>query len=247
MASLFRKRSATPSTAAGERVYAIGDIHGRYDLFRDMIKKIIAHWEAGPQNFKTVRIVLLGDLIDRGPDSSDCLEFAYQLAQKSSVVFLRGNHEDLLIKSLEGHPVAQKIWLENGGLDFLANYNVCPPERSEDSFDFAERLKRSLPTHLYEMIQQTPLTFASGDYLFVHAGIRPGKPLDRQDEQDLLFIRKEFTESSRRHGAVIVHGHSIVNQVEIHDNRIAVDTGAYHTGRLSCICLDGRRIQVLNT
>lgn len=247
MATLFRKQPMTPSTMPGERVYAVGDVHGRYDLFRSIVKKIVAHWEAGPSTFAKVKIVLLGDLIDRGPASAHCLEFAYQLVNNSNVVLLRGNHEDLLLKSLQGQAVAQEIWLANGGLSFLAEYGVAPPQKGEDSFDLAERLAKAVPQHLVQLLEEAPLTFQSGDYLFVHAGIRPGRPLARQREEDLLFIRKEFTESSRKHGAIIVHGHTIVEQVEMHDNRIAVDTGAYATGRLSCICLEGRRRQIIHT
>lgn len=247
MATLFRKQPLNPSTTPGERVYAIGDVHGRYDLFRDIMRKIVAHWETSPSSLAKVKIVLLGDLIDRGPASSHCLEFAYQLVNNSNVTLLRGNHEDLLLKSIEGHAVAQEIWLANGGLAFLDDYNVAPPQSEEDSFDFAERLSQAVPHHLVKLLQEAPLTCQSGDYLFVHAGIRPGRPLARQREEDLLFIRKEFTESSREHGAVIVHGHTIVEHVEMHDNRIAVDTGAYTTGRLSCICLDGRRRQIIHT
>lgn len=247
MATLFRKQPEKPSTAAGERVYAIGDIHGRYDLFRDILKKIVAHWETAPNTFSKIKIVLLGDLIDRGPESAHCLEFAYQLVTKSDVILIKGNHEDLLLKSIEGHAVAQEIWLANGGLAFLADYGVDPPQAREDSFDFAERLSRAVPSHLIELLKQAQLTFTSGDYLFVHAGIRPGKALLHQREEDLLFIRKEFTDSKRKHGAVIVHGHTIVDRVEMHPNRIAVDTGAFASGRLSCICLEGRRRQILHT
>ncbi len=247
MATLFRKQLLNPSTTPGERVYAIGDVHGRYDLFRDIVKKIVVHWEAGPSSFAKVKIVLLGDLIDRGPASSHCLEFAYQLVNNSNVTLLRGNHEDLLLKSIEGHAVAQEIWLANGGLAFLDDYGVAPPQSGEDSFDFAERLSKAIPSHLVQLLQEAPLTCQSGDYLFVHAGIRPGRPIARQREEDLLFIRKEFTESSRKHGAIIVHGHTIVDHVELHENRIAVDTGAYATGRLSCICLEGRRRQIIHT
>lgn len=247
MATLFRKQQLKPSTTPGERVYAIGDVHGRYDLFVDIVKKIVAHWEASPSTFAKVKIVLLGDLIDRGPASSQCLEFAYQLVKNSQVVLLKGNHEDLLLKSIAGHAVAQDIWLANGGLQFIAEYGVAPPKSGEDSFDFAERLSEAVPGHLVQLLEEAPLTCQSGDYLFVHAGIRPGRPIARQREEDLLFIRKEFTESSRKHGAIVVHGHTIVDHVEMHDNRIAVDTGAYASGRLSCICLEGRRRQVIHT
>lgn len=247
MATLFQRQPDNPSTAESERVYAIGDIHGRYDLFRKIIVKIITHWESTPQTFQKIRIVLLGDLIDRGPASSECLEFAHQLVSFSKVELLRGNHEDLLLKSMAGNAVAQEIWVANGGLAFLSNFDIAPPKEGEDSFDFAERLNRAMPEHLITMLNNAPLTCRSGDYLFTHAGVKPGVSLRKQKEQDLLFIRQEFTQSSRWHGAVIVHGHTIVESVEMHPNRIAVDTGAHASGRLSCICLEGRRRQILHT
>lgn len=247
MATLFRRQPETPSTAEGERVYAIGDIHGRYDLFRRIFDKVIHHWESAPPTFQTIKIVLLGDIIDRGSDSAECLDFAHELVTQSDVKLLLGNHEDLLLKSIAGNSVAQEIWLANGGLAFLQNFGISSPLPGEDSFDFAERIVSGVPPHLINMLQEAPLTLRSGDYLFVHAGVKPGVALHRQSEQDLLFIRETFTKSSRWHGAMVVHGHSIVEQIEFHDNRIAVDTGAYKSGRLSCLCLEGRRRQVLHT
>ncbi len=247
MPHLLRQRFKEPSTRKGERIYAIGDIHGRHDLFHELIAAIVRHWEVSPRNFDRVEMVLLGDIIDRGPDSAWCLSLAYDLVTRSHVRLLRGNHEDLLLKSIAGHPIAQRIWLKNGGEAFLADFGIAPPRPDEDSIDFGERIAAAVPAHLVAMLQQAPLTFRSGDYLFVHAGIRPGVRLNRQAEEDLLFIRDEFTQSNRNHGAVIVHGHSIVDTVEFHQNRIAVDTGAYASDRLSCVCLDGRRREIIHT
>lgn len=247
MQSILRQRFKQPSTRKGERVYAIGDIHGRHDLFKDLIAAIIRHWEVSPCTFNRVELVLLGDIIDRGPDSAQCLKLAYDLVSRSRVRLLRGNHEDLLLKSIAGHPTAQQIWLGNGGDALLADFGIDPPSPSEDSIDFGERIAAAVPAEYVAMLKQAPLTFESGDYMFVHAGVRPGVPLNRQDEQDLLFIRDEFTQSERSHGAVVVHGHSIVEYVEILHNRIAVDTGAYASDRLSCVCLDGRRREVIHT
>lgn len=248
MATLFRKKKLKlPSTAAGERVYAIGDIHGRYDLFQRLVDQTIAHWESSPNSFSKVKMVLLGDLIDRGPASFECLEFAHELVTRADIMLLRGNHEDLLLKSMEGHAIAQKIWLANGGIQFLSSFGIAPPQTTEDNFDFAERITSAVPDHLIDTLKKAPLTYRSGDYLFVHAGIRPGKALDQQEEEDLLFIRKEFTGSTRKHEAVIVHGHTIVDSVERHNNRIAVDTGAFASGRLSCVCLEGPRCEILHT
>lgn len=247
MPNLLRQRFRQPSTRKGERVYAIGDIHGRHDLFHELIAAIVRHWEVSPRGFERVELVLLGDIIDRGPDSAWCLKLAHDLVTRSRVRLLRGNHEDLLLKSIAGHRVAQQIWLENGGEAFLADFGIAPPRSAEDSIDFGERIAAAVPAHYVTMLQQAPLMFSSGDYVFVHAGIRPGVPLKRQEEQDLLFIRGDFTQSDRRHGPVIVHGHSMVDAVEFHHNRIAVDTGAYASNRLSCVCLDGRRREIIHT
>ena len=247
MANFFRKRPKMSSTAEGERIYAIGDVHGRYDLFRAIIDKILSHWESGPQTFQTIRIILLGDIIDRGPQSAECLILAHELVKHSKVTLLLGNHEDLLLKSLAGNPTAQHIWLANGGIAFLENFEVEPPLAFEDSFDFAERVAKAVPEHLVAMLKAAHLSVTSGDYFFVHAGVNPGSALHRQKEQDLLFIRDRFITSKRWHGAMIVHGHSIVESVEFHPNRIAIDTGAFQSDRLSCLCLEGHRRHVLTT
>ncbi len=247
MATFFRSKPKVPSTTRGHRIYAIGDIHGCYELFHRLMAKIIAHWESSPLTMKRVDVLLLGDVIDRGPDSARCLNLLHGLTTTAHVRLLKGNHEDLLLKSLAGNSIAQNIWLENGGSDFLASFGIEKPRPDEDSFDFGERLARGVPDRFIEMLEKAPLLFRAGDYIFVHAGVKPGVALHKQADADLLFIRDEFTQSSRWHDAVVVHGHSIVDHVELHSNRIAVDTGAYHTGRLSCICLEGSRREVLHT
>ncbi len=247
MATFFRSKPKAPCTAKGLRIYAIGDIHGRYDLFHRLMARIIAHWESCPRFVKRVELVLLGDVIDRGPESARCLKLVHSLNSLSAVRLLKGNHEDLLLKSIAGNAIAQQIWLENGGDAFLTSFGIEKARPDEDSFDFGDRIGRAVPAPLIDMLEQAPLLYRSRDYVFVHAGVKPGVALHKQAEEDLLFIREEFTQSSRWHDAVIVHGHSIVDQVQIHANRIAVDTGAYDSGRLSCICLEGRRREVLHT
>lgn len=247
MQKLFRRPPKAPSTGKGHRIYAIGDIHGRYDLFCKIIEQIITHWEQSERDFKAVRVILLGDIIDRGPDSREALELAYKLVTKSRVRLLRGNHEDLLLKSMEGHAIAQDIWMENGGEAFLDSFGLAPRGQGEDSFDFGERIAAAIPEKWAAMLRETALMYRSGDYVFVHAGVRPGVPLHKQDEQDLLFIRGEFTASKRWHDAVIVHGHTIVDDVEMLSNRIAIDTGAYASDRLTAICLQDSHYEVLHT
>lgn len=214
---------------------------------RKLLDRIISHWEDSAKDFTKVSLVFLGDVIDRGPDVAECLKLMLNLTRQRGVIFLRGNHEDLLLKSCEGHPVAQRLWLEHGGRSTLASYGIAPPLPGEDGFDFGQRIADGIPADILSMIRTSPISFASEGYFFVHAGVRPGVPLKSQEDQDLLFIRDEFTRSKNWHGAVVVHGHSIVDEVEMHSNRIAVDTGAYRTGRLSCLCVQGNVREVLST
>lgn len=247
MPSIFRKSNDVPKTRKRQRIYAVGDIHGRYDLFRQILREITRHWERAPRDFSKIDLILLGDTIDRGPDSRLTLELVHSLVTRYGVRLLRGNHEDLLLKSMEGNAIAQEIWLNNGGLAFLESFDLAPKRPDEDSFDFGERIAAAVPQHLKDLLRRAPLMYRSGDYLFVHAGIRPGVPLHKQEEHDVLFIRDDFTKSRRAHGAVIVHGHTIVDEVTFLPNRIAIDTGAYASDRLSAICLQDERREVITT
>ena len=182
------------------------------------------------------RFIFLGDVIDRGANSLECLETIYRLRSVGAEVIL-GNHEDLFLRTLDGDAFSQSIWLAHGGLDALKSFDVMPPALDEDSFDFAERLRRHVPLHLVSMLKSAQISATSGDYFFVHAGVKPGTSLHKQKREDLIGIRDEFTTSKKPHGAVVVHGHSIVKDVMIAKNRIAVDTGAYRSGKLSCAIL----------
>jgi len=237
MRRLFSSSPRPGRTDPGERIYAVGDVHGRHDLLQELLKRIIAHWESSNGSFTTARLIFLGDVIDRGPDSRRCLEVLLELTAQRGILLLRGNHEDLLLRSIDGERAAQEIWLEHGGLTTLASYGIAAPADHEDSFDFGDRLAAGLPTDHIELLRTAPCHLRSGNYFFVHAGVRPGVALKRQDERDMFFIRDDFTRSDQWHGALVVHGHSIVDTVEVHPNRIAVDTGAWRTGRLSCLIL----------
>ena len=242
----FRKnRPAHIKTAPKERIYAIGDIHGRYDLLKQIMAQIVKHWENSVRDLTRVRLIFLGDIVDRGPDSDKCLAFVEKLSRLPGVRLIRGNHEDLMLRSIEGDADAQAIWLENGGLQTLESFAIPPPHLSEDTFDFADRLSRAIPASFVEMIRNADTHFKNGDYFFVHAGVRPGIPLSKQSDFDKFFIRNDFTQSDTWHGAMIVHGHSVVDAVSILPNRIAVDTGAYKSNQLSCVCLDGTQIEIL--
>ena len=231
----------------GERVYAIGDIHGRFDLLRILIGRVIAHFEHENHRPDTVLLLFLGDIVDRGPDSAACLAQVRRLSKTGGAKTLRGNHEDMMLASIDGNPAAQRAWLAHGGRETLASYGIAEPEPGEDAFDFAERLAAGVPAEDVAFLRSLEPSYVSGDYLFVHAGIRPGIPLADQDENDLLSIRDDFTASHDRHEKIVVHGHSIVDGVEMHHNRIAVDTGAYRSGLLSCVCLERDAVTVLTS
>lgn len=247
MLGYLKKRSGTPCTKEGERIYAVGDVHGRFDLLHQMLKLIVAHYEALDLKAKRVSLLFLGDIIDRGPMSSRCVERIKYLVDAKGAHLLLGNHEDMLLASIEGDADAQRAWLKHGGDQTLLSYGIPLPRTDEDAIDFAERLGRAFPEEHLEFLRQCPASYRSGDYLFVHAGVRPGVSLKRQDSRDLFSIREEFTESDSWHGAMIVHGHSIVERIEIRQNRIACDTGAYRTGRLSCICLQDEYQATIST
>lgn len=240
----FRRRAAT---ARNHRVYAVGDIHGRFDLFSDLIDTIEAD-NARRADHKRVTLVLLGDVIDRGPSSQRLIRMMMALQRRNArLTVLLGNHEAMLLESLAGKVEAQEAWLRYGGLATLESFAIEPPLPHEDGPAFAQRLAEGLTPAVVEWLEALPLSITCGDYFFCHAGVRPGTALARQRREDLLWIRQPFLRSRRHFGAVVVHGHTIVDEVTVESNRIAVDTGAYATGVLSAVCLDGTEIDVFAT
>ena len=245
MLNPFRKR--LPHTADGARIYAIGDVHGRFDLLLQLLNLIVDHYPTMQPAPSSVTLLFLGDAIDRGPASAACLRIIHNLCEADGARMLLGNHEDMMLASIDGNPHAQRAWLRNGGLATLRSYGIAPPGADEDSFDFAERLGREVPQDHVAFLRSLDTSYRSGSYFFTHAGVRPGVALHKQAPEDLYSIRSEFTKSDAWHGAVVVHGHSIVDAVEMRHNRIGCDTGAYASGRLSCICLQDDFRAVLQT
>lgn len=238
------KRSSDPIPAAwrtpeGERIYAIGDIHGRLDAFEALLARIDADSAArGPA---TVRLILLGDLVDRGPDSKGVVERAMALGrERPHVTVLKGNHEELLLRTLGGDRQSAGVFARHGGRETLISYGV--DEEEYDAADLGEMIALAaahVPQHHIDYLEGLERMARAGDYVFVHAGIRPGVPLDAQRGADLRWIRADFTADTRNHGAMIVHGHTITEEVDEQPNRIGIDTGAYATGRLTAIGLEG--------
>ncbi len=195
---------------------------------------------------QSLHLIFVGDLIDRGRDSAQVVEFLYDLQTRSDrVIVLLGNHEEAMLRALGGDMATLRGWLNVGGRDTLRSFGIDPPDPDDDLRDFLRRARAAIPRQWVQWMQRLPLTAQSGDYFFCHAGIRPGVPLRRQVREDLLWIRDDFLYDDSEHGAVIVHGHSIEPTVQIRANRIGIDTGAYRTGRLSAVYLEGGRSEVL--
>jgi serine/threonine protein phosphatase 1 len=236
-----------PRTAAGERIYAVGDVHGRMDLLLQLLSQI--EQDDSLREPRRKRLIFLGDLIDRGPKSKEVVSLLSQ-AQRSAkrLLVLMGNHEAALLDTLDGDEDAQKMWLAHGGAATLDSFGINPPEEGESAASFADRMKQHLPPALVRWLRNLPLSMQSGSYFFCHAGVRPGVKLAHQRPEDLLWIRRDFLESDGDHGAVIVHGHSVCgDSVEITHNRINLDTGAYNSGILSAIGLQDDEQWVLST
>lgn len=241
LGGLFRRAAEPAETARGERVYAIGDVHGRLDLLRRLLRAIEADASRDADGGRT-RIVILGDLVDRGPHSRQVLELLRFLERRDPerLVVLPGNHEDMLLASTAGDAEAQRVWLKTGGDATLRSYRLDPAEFT--GLSPAERgrvLRRTVGTDMIGWLEARPLAHQSGDYFFCHAGVRPGVPLNKQRREDLLWIRREFLGSDRSHGAVIVHGHSVTDEAQVAHNRINVDTGAHRSGELTAVGLQG--------
>jgi serine/threonine protein phosphatase 1 len=234
-----------PSTDSGERIYAIGDIHGRYDLLQLLIERIGEHSAALPPT-RSLYVVLIGDIVDRGPQSAEVLAMLYDLQRKTShVVVLLGNHEEAMLQALDGDLEALRRWLAVGGDTTLASFGIPPLRPDDDPRDYLNRARRAIPRQWLAWLRQLPLSVQSGDYYFVHAGVRPGVALDRQVREDMLWIRSEFLKHERDFGAIVVHGHSISREVDFQPNRIGIDTGAYRSGVLSAVYLEGEKRGIL--
>ena len=232
----------------GERIYAIGDVHGRLDLFERLIAIIMQDNEARPP--ARVQIVLLGDLIDRGPASAELLARCRALAVRSDrFVVLKGNHEALMADALRGSFPALEMWLKHGGDAALRSWGV-PADLIEDgpTVPLLAAARMLIDRETLEWIDTLPLTHLVGNCLFVHAGIRPGVKLAKQDPGDLLWIRREFTDNEDELPYRVVHGHSIDEATaEWRHGRIGIDSGAYRTGRLTAIGLEQGKDWMLAT
>ncbi|WP_040500451.1 metallophosphoesterase family protein [Henriciella marina] len=228
-----------PSAPAGKRAYAIGDVHGRLDLLNDLLAQI--EDDIAGRRPKQTHIIFLGDLIDRGPHSRHVVERLIDYApSNASCHFLMGNHEEVLVRGLRGEPHLLDGWIQHGGDTTAESYGVDAAYlRSQGDDALEHALLSAIPESHIRFMAGFLDSIQFGDYLLVHAGIRPGTPLDDQSPSDMRWIRKEFLESTRQHGSMIVHGHSVEEKIMPRSNRIGLDTGAYRTGILSAVRLEG--------
>jgi len=222
----------------GLRIYAVGDIHGRVDLLRIMLSMIAADVERNPCSSAVE--VFLGDYIDRGPSSREVI--ATLLANPPVAGerhCLRGNHEQILLDFLN-EPGVLIDWQRLGGFETLHSYGVAPriSRTLEEAIQLRDAFTAALPAAHLSFLQSTQFSYSRAGYFFAHAGIRPGTALEAQSPDDLIWIREPFLNSQRDHGKIIVHGHTPNEEPEILTNRINIDTGAFVTGRLTCVVLE---------
>jgi serine/threonine protein phosphatase 1 len=236
-----RKKQYRPELPDGIRIYAFGDIHGRSDLLKEMFAVIDADLERNP--IARPIEVFLGDYVDRGPNSADVLSLLIDRSSRRETIFLKGNHEAFFLDVISD-PAKLDQWRQIGGLETLMSYGLNPsinPDAAEQS-QLIERLRAVLPQQHLSFIKSLKSYFVVGDFLFVHAGVRFGIPLNEQREADLLWIRSEFLDRDENFGKFIVHGHTPVREPDLRQYRINIDTGAYATGNLTLLTIQGSRM-----
>ncbi|MBT3536658.1 MAG: serine/threonine protein phosphatase [Rhodospirillaceae bacterium] len=246
-----RKKDGTGSAAAvpeGSRLYVVGDIHGRIDLLQRIRECIIEDAAKAPPGRKVV--IHLGDYVDRGESSRQVVDLLLdEPLEGFEAVFLSGNHEEMMLGFLDNAAVGA-MWLHNGGDATLFSYGVRMGNSTSLDQRFIEMqrsLRDKVPERHLAFLRDLEPYHVEGDYLFVHAGIQPGTPIEQQVSQDLLWIRDEFLYSKADHGHCVVHGHTIVSQPEFLPNRIGIDTGAYFSNILTCLVLEGSNQRILQT
>lgn len=237
----------SPQGADGYRAYAIGDVHGRLDLLDQLLAKIAA--DIAKRRRSQNLVIFLGDLVDRGPQSAEVLErLRTWSAHDATPIFLCGNHEEVMMGVLNGEPALLADWLKFGGVECLASYGLARGRlKGKHEPEALAIVKAAVPDTHREFIATFADTFRFGDYLFVHAGIRPGVELAAQSKRDLHWIGEEFLNDHSDHGVVVVHGHTITRTVDERSNRIGLDTGAYRTGLLSAMAVEGSKRWFLDT
>jgi serine/threonine protein phosphatase 1 len=232
-----RTARRSPRLPHGLRIYAVGDIHGRVDLLDQVFSRIDTDLATYP-DCEALQI-FLGDYIDRGPASSAVLDRLVARSDTHQIICLKGNHESYMLEFLQ-NPAVLPEWRHLGGLETLISYGLKPSINADpaEQIDLSKTLNAVLPRRHRSFLETLTPSFACGDFFFAHAGVKPGVPLERQNERDLLWIRDDFLLCEEDHGKIVVHGHTPVLSPEIRPNRINIDTGAYATGRLTCMIIE---------
>lgn len=246
-ATMLGRRSGRDPTG-GELIYAIGDIHGCYEPLKALLGLILNDWRTRSPARRPL-LIFCGDYVDRGPQSAEVVEAMVWLQRRTDLqpCFLKGNHEAALMRFLD-NPLDAAGWLRFGGVETLESYGVRAPapDNPRACFQARDLLLQRMPSSHLRFIERLELMLVVGDYAFVHAGIQPGADLKSQREEDLLWIRQEFLEDEGPFEKIIVHGHSWTDaQIQVLPHRIGVDTGAYATGVLSAVRLDGEDVGVI--
>jgi serine/threonine protein phosphatase 1 len=247
MFGISTARSQSPAGPRGHRAYVVGDIHGRLDLLDQLLAQIEEDLKRRP--VRKALLVFVGDLIDRGPHSAQVIE-RLRTYRRTGVrtIFLLGNHEEVLLRILRGDRALISSWLRFGGIQCLESYGVNAKELARRRGPEAlVTIQRAVPQEHVQFIESFMDTCRFGDYLFVHAGIRPGVELEQQSQTDLRWIREPFLFDDSDHGFTVVHGHTITPAVEERVNRIGIDTGAYRTGVLTALIIDGDQRRLIAT
>ncbi len=247
--AIRKKGSASrlPEGARGQRAYIVGDIHGRLDLLDALLSKI--HGEIERDGPSRVALIFVGDLIDRGPQSAQVIERLRTYRKTGVKLFcLLGNHEEVMLRVLDGEAGMIGDWLSFGGSECLSSYGIEPETLDDlDEAEILATIRRAIPRAHLKFLNECADTLRFGDYLVVHAGIRPGVELVQQRQHDLRWIRAPFLTDPSDHGVVVVHGHTITPTVDERDNRIGIDTGAYATGVLTALAIEGADRWYLST
>lgn len=254
LSSLFKKRpksEAARSDSAipdGQRIYAIGDVHGRLDLLEQLMDCILA--DDRSREPADTQIIFLGDLIDRGPDSAGVLDYVRKLSNSGlRIRCLAGNHEEVLLSAIE-EPSKEnaRFFYRIGGRETLISYGMSAHELEQIEWEsLSDAIPALLPEAHVEFLQDMEDMIVVGDYAFVHAGINPALPLEKQQIKHLRWIREGFVDHDEAMEKIIVYGHTIAPDVVRGPSRIGIDTGAYKSGKLTALVLEGNEQRFLDT
>ncbi|WOE75939.1 metallophosphoesterase family protein [Alterisphingorhabdus coralli] len=248
--TLFRRNQSNSRGLAvpvGQRIYAIGDIHGRADLLDQLLDMIDG--DIAKRGEAHNHVILMGDLVDRGPDSRAVIERAMTLSSRyDKASFLMGNHEEVMLGASTGDPKMVRFFNRIGGRETILSYGLPEKQYRElDLEELAETLSELFPAEHIVFLSDFQDQIIIGDYVFVHAGVRPDVPLSEQSAKDMRWIREDFIGDKRRHEKFVIHGHTISDSVDQQRNRIGIDTGAYITDQLTAIGLEGGERWFLQT